>query len=115
MNLTHEDGVSRFPSTANVPDEKNLLLNSSAKKRRIKIKRRRGKSNKEGEANYKDLVAMVKQNHSMYKQVLQQKITVEEINKSKQILKIDDAHKITKAHTFATSPRFDVLDMTIRY
>ena len=115
MNMTLEDGNSRLPDTVNGQNKTKMLVNSNKKKRSIRIKRRRGKSTKEGEANYKELVAMVKQNHTMYKQVLQQKITVEEINKSKQILKIDDAHKITKAHTFATSPRFDVLDMTIRY
>ena len=115
MDMTLDDGSSRFPDTVNGQNKTKMLFNSAGKKRTIRIKRRRGKSTKEGEANYKDLVAMVKQNHSMYKQILQQKITVEEINKSKQIVRIDDAHKITKAHTFATSPRFDVLDMTIRY
>ena len=60
-------------------------------------------------------MTMVKQNHSMFKQVLQQKITVEEINKSKQMVKVDESFRITKAHTFATSPRFDALDMTIKY
>jgi len=37
-------------------------------------------------------MTMVNQNHSMFKQILQQKIQVEEINKAKQILKVDEAH-----------------------
>ena len=85
------------------------------KKRMIKIKRRRGKSNKDGTANYGDLMKMVTQNHSMFKQILQQKITVEEINKTKHVVNVDENYKITKAHTFATSPRFDVNDMTVLY
>lgn len=88
----------------------------SPPRRKIKVKsKRRGKTVRNLEASCNDLMTMVTQNHSMFKQVLQQKIIVEEINKAKQLLKVDEAHKITKAHTFATSPRFDALDMTVKY
>mmetsp|Transcript_3802 Transcript_3802/g.4373 ORF Transcript_3802/g.4373 Transcript_3802/m.4373 type:complete len:138 (+) Transcript_3802:1138-1551(+) len=59
------------------------------------------------EPNYSDLMKMVKQNHSMFKSVLRQKIMCEEINKAKNTIKIDGPYRIDKAHTFATSPRFD--------
>ena len=61
-----------------------------------------------------DLIGVVVKNYGLYKSVLRQKISVEQINKGKQVIKVDDAHKITKAHTFATSPRFDADMFAIR-
>ena len=40
---------------------------------------------------------------------------VEEINKGKSVVKVDEANKINKSYTFAISPRFDANAMTIRY
>lgn len=75
--------------------------------------RQRNKSSKN--ANNKDLITMVTQNHSLYKQVLQQKIMCEEINKAKSLVAVDESHKIKQSYTFAISPRFDANAMTIRY
>jgi len=57
---------------------------------------------------------MVTQNHKLFKSVLRQKIMCEEINKGKQVVKVDAGFKITKSYTFAVSPRFDSMSITIR-
>lgn len=75
---------------------------------------RRDKSNRDKVANARDLCGMVASNHAMYKQVLQQKIAVEEINKAKSVVNVEEKHKINKSFTFAMSPRFDANAMTIR-
>ena len=58
---------------------------------------------------------MVRQNYELYKQVLRQKIDVEEINKGKSQISVDAPFKITKAYTFATSPRFDEDALFMRF
>ena len=63
-------------------------------------------------------MSLVKQNHTMFKQVLQKKVKeVDEIKKSKNMIKRpdDDSRKITKSFTIPTSARFDAIDMTVKY
>ena len=58
---------------------------------------------------------MVTQNHSMFKSVLRQKVMCQEINKGKNVIKVDGPFRIDKAYTFATSSRFDNFEYPIRY
>ena len=79
---------------------------------------KRADLSKDASAQFGDLMNLVKQNQDMFKQVLQKKVPVDEIKKTKTILKNQgqtDCRKVTKSYTIPTSARFGTIDMTVKY
>ena len=100
--VTKQPAIMQYPAMTDI--DKMMLQYSDDAPRKNK-----------NEPNYSDLMKMVKQNHSMFKSVLRQKVFCETITKGKNVIKIDGPFKISKAHTFATSPRFDNFEFPVRY